>query len=92
MFIGICSRSQVSVYRTIGPLVVLGIPTYLYVNGSDLLPPAGFSRIELLDLSGRVLDEYKLNRDKNDPNVYSVEPFTPPEEYFYVKVNFIFLI
>ena len=25
MFIGICSRSQVSVYRTIGPLVVLSV-------------------------------------------------------------------
>ena len=56
------------------------------MNGSDLLPPAGFSRIELLDLSGRPLVEYSLDRSEVDPKLYSVEPFTPPEEYFYVKV------
>ena len=28
MFIGICSRSQVSVYRTIGPLVLIFVPKH----------------------------------------------------------------
>ena len=60
---------------------------YIFINGSDLVPPAGFSRIELLDLNGRALVEYPLIRNEVDPKFYSVEPFTPPEEYFYVKVR-----
>ena len=37
MFIGICSTSQVSVYRTIGPLVVLCyISSHEMINSADL--------------------------------------------------------
>ena len=64
----------------------------MFINGSDLVPPAGFSRIELLDLSGRSILEYPLERNEVDPRFYSVTPFTPPEDYFYVKVSCSFLI
>lgn len=63
-----------------------GVATHVLVNASDLEPPAGFSQLHLVDLFGNTLAEYPLIREDDDPNIYTLPSFVPPEIFFYVKV------
>ena len=64
----------------------------VYVNGTDLHPPAGFSRIELLNVNGTFIREYKLTKSTTEPNIYRTRSFVPPVGYFYVKVFKVWFI
>ena len=58
----------------------------VYINGTELRPPAEFSGIELLNVNGSFIREYDLTRDITEPKIYRTMSFVPPVGYFYVKV------
>ncbi|KAL4218919.1 Hemicentin-1 [Mactra antiquata] len=66
---------------------VEGIFTHLLINASELLPPAGFSQLELVDLFGNSLGEYPLIRDTLNPLLYTTTSIMPPDGFFYVRLS-----
>ena len=79
MFIGICSRSQVSVYRTVGPLVYIvelgytGVYLFFFILLQNI--DCGYS-LELTRQSGsNVYPQSVLSKNKKNINIFLLKIF-----------------
>ncbi|XP_064648784.1 hemicentin-1-like [Lineus longissimus] len=82
------SRTPTLNMKTTSHRPVQGIPTYILLNATDLVPPGRMTKLELLNLYGQRLVEVPLVLDTNHPSLYNVSGFVPPnKEFFYVKVE-----
>ena len=67
--------------------LISGIPIYMLLNATDLVPPGRMTKLELLNLRGDSLVQVPLVLDTKHPTLYNVSGFVPLEkEFFYVKV------
>ncbi|XP_078687492.1 hemicentin-1-like isoform X2 [Branchiostoma floridae x Branchiostoma belcheri] len=77
---------------------ILGIPTYVVVNATGLIPPGVINKLELINLQGLSLIEVPVFRhpEQHYSSLYNVSGILPPEGFFYLRVsgvdvdNFIF--
>lgn len=66
----------------------IGIPTHVLINSTGIEYPSTLNDLELVDLRGNSIAKYPLVRDPEISTLYNVTSFVPPEQYFYVKVNY----
>ncbi|CAH1270966.1 HMCN1 [Branchiostoma lanceolatum] len=77
---------------------ILGIPTYVVLNATGLIPPGVINKLELINLQGLSLIEVPVfpHPQQLYSSVYNVSGILPPEGFFYLRVsgvdvdNFIF--
>ncbi|KAK6167247.1 hypothetical protein SNE40_021325 [Patella caerulea] len=67
---------------------IQGQPTNLLLNTTDMVKPAVFTKLELLDLKGTPLAQFPVYRDPLNLDLYNVSTsFIPPDDFFYIKVD-----
>ncbi|XP_069798458.1 hemicentin-1 [Narcine bancroftii] len=83
------SRKPTMNFRKIGNRPVQGIPTYLLLNTTGLVPPARVDRVELLSILGMTLKTIPIgyNPDRKPYSILNVTEFIPPDEAFFLKVT-----
>ncbi|XP_078604169.1 hemicentin-1-like isoform X2 [Branchiostoma floridae x Branchiostoma japonicum] len=92
------SRKPTRNMTATSPRPVLGIPTYVVLNATGLIPPGVINKLELINLQGLSLIEVPVFPDPEQPysSLYNVSGILPPEGFFYLRVsgvdvdNFIF--
>ncbi|XP_077986992.1 hemicentin-1-like [Glandiceps talaboti] len=65
---------------------IVGLPTYLILNATGLMPPGIFTKVELINRRGVTLKEFPLQMNMSNPVIYTVPKFIPPNEYYYLRV------
>ncbi|XP_067893515.1 hemicentin-1 isoform X1 [Heterodontus francisci] len=83
------SRKPTMNFKKISNRPVQGIPTYLLLNTTGLVPPARVDRVELLGTSGVALKTIpvKYYPDRKPYSILNVTDFIPPDEAFFLKIT-----
>ncbi|XP_076455301.1 hemicentin-1-like isoform X2 [Babylonia areolata] len=66
---------------------VQGVPTHVLINATNVDHPARLSNMELVDLRGRPIAKFPMVQDPQQPSLYNVTSFIPPDQFFYVRVT-----
>ncbi|XP_072429742.1 hemicentin-1 isoform X3 [Chiloscyllium punctatum] len=83
------ARKPTMNFKKIGNRPVQGIPTYLLLNTTGLIPPARVDQVELLGISGITLKTIPLKYypDRKPYSILNVTEFIPPDEAFFLKIT-----
>ncbi|XP_059503813.1 hemicentin-1 isoform X2 [Stegostoma tigrinum] len=83
------SRKPTMNFKKIGNRPVQGIPAYLLLNTTGLIPPARVDQVELLGISGITLKTIpvKYYPDRKPYSILNVTEFIPPNEAFFLKIT-----
>ncbi|XP_033937393.1 hemicentin-1 [Pseudochaenichthys georgianus] len=68
---------------------VQGIPTYILLNTTGLLPPARADRLELLSIKGEVIKTLPIRYypDRKPSGLWNITEFIPPNQAFFLRVT-----
>ncbi|XP_010789623.1 hemicentin-1-like [Notothenia coriiceps] len=68
---------------------VQGIPTYILLNTTGLLPPARADRLELLSIKGEVIKTLPIRYypERKPSGLWNITEFIPPNQAFFLRVT-----
>uniref|UniRef100_A0A8C0VE26 Ig-like domain-containing protein n=1 Tax=Cyanistes caeruleus TaxID=156563 RepID=A0A8C0VE26_CYACU len=82
------SRKPTLDFKKTSSRPVQGIPTFMLLNTTGILPPARVDRLELLSITGELLKTLpvKYYPDRKPYGLWNISDFIPPDEAFFVKI------
>ncbi|XP_074524022.1 hemicentin-1 [Halichoeres trimaculatus] len=83
------SRKPTLDFKKTSSRPVQGIPTYILLNTTGVLPPARADRLELLSTTGDVIKTLPIRfyPDRQPYGLWNITEFIPPNEAFFLRVT-----
>ncbi|KAF3835346.1 hypothetical protein F7725_027904 [Dissostichus mawsoni] len=80
---------QFKVMHSIRLNIFPGIPTYILLNTTGLLPPARLDRLELLSIKGEVIKTLPIRYypERKPSSLWNITEFIPPNQAFFLRVT-----